>query len=44
MSQNTYGKWGREKAKKYDFSLKIVRIIDFKTTYDGWKSGIPIKL
>jgi hypothetical protein len=44
MSSNTYGKWGKNKIKKYDFKLKAVKIIDFKRPYDGWKSGITIKL
>ena len=44
MSSKTYGKWGKKKIKKYDFSKKIVRIVDFKVPYEGWKSGIPIKL
>jgi len=44
MSESTYAKWGRAKVKKYDFKKKVVKIIDFKTPYDGWKSGIPIIL
>ena len=44
MSSQTYGKWGKHKIKKYDFPTKIVRIIDFKVPYEGWKSGIPVKL
>jgi len=44
MSSKTYGKFGKQKVKKYDFKSKIVKIIDFKSPYNGWKSGITIKL
>ena len=44
MSPETYGKWGRDKIKKYDFKLKAVKVIDSEAPYNGWKSGITIKL
>lgn len=44
MSSETYGKFGKQKIKKYDFKNKIVKIIDFEAPYNGWKSGIAIKL
>ncbi|GAF77777.1 unnamed protein product, partial [marine sediment metagenome] len=44
MSSTIYGKFGKKKIKKYDFPERIVRIIDFKAPYKGWKSGIAIKL
>jgi len=44
MSEDTYAKWGREKVRKYDLKTKIVKIIDFRVPYKGWKSGISIKL
>jgi len=44
MSEETYAKWGKRKVKTFDFKSKTVRIIDYKVTYNGWKSGIAIKL
>ena len=44
MSAKTYGQWGKSKIKKYDFGFKAVKVIDFKRPYEGWKSGITIKL
>jgi len=44
MTEKTYAQWGRGKVRKYDLKTKIVRIIDLKMPYNGWKSGIPIKL
>lgn len=44
LSDETYSKWAGEKLKKYDFKKKIVRIIDLKSPYRGWKSGIPVKV
>ena len=39
----TYGKWGSRKIRKYDFSNKVVKVIDSNAPYNGWKSGITIK-
>ena len=44
MSEETYAKWGRAKVKGLDFKKKIVKIIDFKVPYKGWKNGISIRL
>jgi len=44
MTEATYAQWGRNKVRKYDLKTKIVKIIDLKMPYNGWKSGIPIKL
>ena len=44
MSSETYGKWGKQKIKKLDFQKRIVKIIDFTAPFEGWKSGIKIKL
>ena len=44
MSSETYGKFGKSKIKKYDFPKKIVKVIDFKAPYNGWESGVSIKL
>ena len=44
LSADTYGKWGRRKIKKYDFKEKIVMVIDINAKYNGWKSGIRIKI
>lgn len=44
MSPKTYGKFGRNKIRKLDFKNKIAKIIDLKAKYDGWASGINIKL
>ena len=44
MNDQIYGEWGRNKVKKLDFKNKIVKLIDKKINYDGWKSGITIIL
>lgn len=44
LSEKTYSSWARKKIKKLDLKEKIVKIIDRKTDYKGWKSGIIIKL
>lgn len=44
LSEATYAKWGKDKIKKYDFRDKIVKIIDPKTEYKGWNSGVSIRL
>ena len=44
MSPDTYGKFGRSKIKKLDFQFKAVKVIDFKTKYNGWSSGVLIRL
>ncbi len=42
MTDETYGKWGKNKVKKYDFPKRIVKIVDRTSPYKGWKSGINI--
>lgn len=44
MSSEAYSKFGKSKVKKYDFKYKIAKIIDLRAPYNGWKSGIPIKM
>ena len=44
MTEDTYAKWGRDKVRKYDLKLKLVKVIDLKVPYKGWDSGISIKL
>lgn len=44
MSEKTYADWGKKKVKGFDFKLKVVKIIDSKSTFKGWESGISIKL
>ena len=44
MSDKTYSKWGRQKVKGLDLKKKTVKVIDRKSPYKGWKSGILIKL
>jgi len=44
MSEETYSKWGRKKVKGLDFNPKVVKVIDFNAKYDGWHSGITVKL
>jgi len=44
MSEETYAKWGKHKIKKFDFTAKIVKVIDSKLKYTGWQNGISILL
>jgi len=44
MNPKTYGDWGRNKIRKLDFPLKAVKLIDIKAPYEGWASGITVKL
>ena len=44
MSPKIYGRFGRDKIRKLDFKYKVAKIIDLKAKYDGWTSGITIKL
>ena len=44
LSDSIYGKWGRKKIKKYDFKEKVVRVIDTSAPYNGWSSGIAIRI
>jgi hypothetical protein len=42
MSSEVYGKWGKAKIKKLDFKKKVIKVVDLKVEYNGWKSGISI--
>lgn len=44
MSAKTYGKFARNKIRKLDFKNKVAKVIDLKAKYEGWASGITIKL
>ena len=44
INEKAYANWGRAKIKNLDFKKKIVKIIDPHYKYDGWKTGITIKL
>lgn len=44
LSDDTYSAWAGKKIRKYAFKSKIVKVIDKKQPYKGWKSGIVIKL
>lgn len=44
LSEKTYANWARKKIKGLDLKEKNVKVIDPKTSYNGWKSGILIKL
>ena len=44
MNDKVYGKWGRAKVKGFDFKNKTVNLIDALSKFDGWKSGITIRL
>lgn len=44
LSPDTYDKWAMRKIKKYDFKKKIVKILDISAPYEGWKSGIVVRL
>lgn len=44
LSPDTYSKWGGNKIRKLDFANKTVRIVGRKTQYNGWKSGVTVRL
>ncbi|TRZ83663.1 hypothetical protein D4R86_00345 [bacterium] len=44
MSEQIYAKWGRKKVRELDFDKKNVKILDFNQDYNGWDSGIAIRL
>ena len=44
MSEHTYATWGKKQVKSFDFKEKTVKILDFNQSYNGWESGIAIKL
>lgn len=44
MADDTYGKWGKKKVKRYDFPKKIIKVVDKTAPYKGWESGITVIL
>lgn len=44
MNSKVYGSFGRSKIKKLDFKNKIIKVIDLKARYNGWSSGILVRL
>lgn len=44
VSPEIFGKWAKKKIQKLDFRKKVVKLIDFKAEYKGWKSGISVIL
>ena len=43
-TSDTYGKWARNKIRKLDFKKKVVKVIDLRAEFSGWKSGITVIL
>jgi hypothetical protein len=43
-SPEIYGEWCKDKIKKMDFKYKVIKVIDFKSEYKGWNSGLSILL
>ena len=44
MTPQTYAEWGKERVRRYKFDHKIVRVIDVRADYKGWKSGVAVRL
>lgn len=44
MNDAVYAKWGRNKVKGLDFKEKVVNLIDKRTKFKDWSSGISIRL
>lgn len=44
MSDATYAEWGRVKVRHLDFKDKVVKVIDIRQPYNGWKSGVVVRL
>jgi hypothetical protein len=44
MNDKVYSKWGRSKVKGLDFQEKVVKIIDPTIQFNGWSSGITLRL
>jgi hypothetical protein len=43
MSPEVFGRWGKQKVKSFEIKDRSIRVIDFKTPYKGWDSGILIR-
>jgi hypothetical protein len=44
LTDETYSIWGRQKIKKYEFKNKITKVVDKRQPYNGWSSGIVVKI
>jgi len=44
MMPEVYADWGKKKVQRYDMKKKVVRVIDRTVDYNGWKSGVAVKL
>ena len=44
MTEEAYIKWARSKIRNFDLQRKIVKIMDLRVPYKGWKSGITVQL
>jgi hypothetical protein len=44
MNDKVYTNWGRSKVKGLDFSKRVVKLVDPTTRFNGWNSGITLKL
>ena len=44
LTDETYGKWGSQKIRKYDTPKKMVKLVDKTKPYKGWNSGVYIIL
>ena len=44
MTEEAYTKWARDKVQHFNLQKKIVKVIDLKVPYEGWNSGVVIKL
>jgi len=44
LSPDTYAEWGAKKIRGLDLPSKIVRLVDEKTPYSNWDSGVAIRL
>jgi len=43
-TEEAYSKWARAKIRKFQLKRKIVKIMDLRVRYKGWKSGVTINL
>ena len=43
VNDRVYGEWGINKIRKFELKEKFINVLNKKSSYDGWKSGILIK-
>jgi hypothetical protein len=43
MSDETYSSWGKKRMQLMNFDKRVVKVIDRKSSYEGWKSGVYIR-